>query len=88
MVGQLYGITPQSRYYVDCDCIYRGGGEGREKRKVKEGERMGTERMEKRKERERGGRERHACQQYLHLIYINVYIQSLVYSMFHNNNLI
>ena len=46
------------RYYVDCDCIYcvnRGGGEGREKRKVKEGERMGTERMEKRKERERGG---------------------------------
>ena len=45
-------------YYVDCDCIYRGGGEGREKRKVKEGERMGTERMEKRKERERGGGER------------------------------
>ena len=74
------------RYYVDSDCIYcvnRGGGEGREKRKVKEGERMGTERMEKRKERER-----HACQQCLHLIYINVYIQSLVYSMFHNNNLI
>lgn len=43
------------RYCVDCDCIYcvnRGGGEGREKRKVKEGERMGIERMEK---RERGG---------------------------------